>query len=288
MINKKDFILNLLILTAGSLITAVGVYFFKIPYKFSMGGMSGLSIILNELFPKIDTSTFILLFNVVFLALGFIFVGKGLGWKTTYCSLLYTGVVQVLQWVFPDYLGKDIQIERILALFFACVIPAIGTAVVFKYGGSTGGTDIIALILRKYVKTDISSSMMSADIIVVALTFFIIGIDTGLYALLGMIMKSFVIQFVLDKMNRRKTLIVITTKPDEIRDFIITKMKRGATIWNAEGAFTDTEKSVVFTAMTTYQAAKLREYTKRTDEHAFVTMLNTSEIYGKGFMPIND
>lgn len=100
-----------------------------------------------------------------------------------------------------------------------------------------------------------------------------------------MLIKTYLVQTVVDSLNRRKSLMIITTAPHEITKFITETLHRSATIWDAQGAFTDSDKFVIFSAMTTYQAAKLKDFAKSVDEHAFVTINKTSEIYGKGFLP---
>ena len=249
-INRND-ISEFLMLSAGAVLTAAGVYFFKIPNGFSTGGFSGLSILLGELIAGVNTSTFVTVLNLLSLVVGFAFLGRGVGWKTTYCTLLYTGTVNLFEWLYP--MTKPLTEEIVLELIFASLLGAIGAALVFKCGGSTGGTDILALVFRKYT---------SADII-----------------------KTYLVQTVVDSLNRRKSLMIITTAPHEITKFITETLHRSATIWDAQGAFTDSDKFVIFSAMTTYQAAKLKDFAKSVDEHAFVTINKTSEIYGKGFLP---
>ena len=284
--NKSKLIKDVIMMTVGTLISALGVYFFKIPNNFSTGGMSGISIILGNLIKSISPATFILILNIVFMILGFAFVGKDFGWKTMYFSLLFSGAVQLLDIIVP--LTKPFTDQRMLELAFAGIIPAVGTAITFKYGGSTGGTDIIAMILRKHIKADISISMMIADAIIAASTIFFIDVETGLYSILGMLLKSFMVQAAIGVINRRKTLLIITTKPDEVQEYITKTLHRGATVWNASGAFTHENKTVLFVAMTPYQAAEVRDYTKKIDDRAFVTVLDSNEVYGKGFMSFSD
>ena len=216
--NKSKLIKDVIMMTVGTLITAFGVYFFKIPNNFSTGGMSGISIILGNLIKGVSPANFILILNIVFMILGFAFVGKDFGWKTIYCSLLFSGAVQLLDIIVP--MTKPFTDQRMLELAFAGIIPAIGTAITFKYGGSTGGTDIIAMILRKHIKSDISISMMIADAIIAASTIFFINVETGLYSILGMLLKSFMVQAAIGVINRRKTLLIITSKPDEVQEYI--------------------------------------------------------------------
>ena len=284
--NKSKLIKDIIMMTAGTLISAFGVHFFKIPNNFSTGGMSGISIILGNLIEGISPATFILILNIIFMILGFACVGKDFGWKTIYCSVLFSGAVQLLDIIVP--MTKPFTDQRMLELAFAGIIPAVGTAMTFKYGGSTGGTDIIAMILRKHIKSDISISMMIADAIIAASTIFFINVETGLYSILGMLLKSFMVQAAIGVINRRKTLLIITSKPDEVQEYITKTLHRGATVWNASGAFTHENKTVLFVAMTPYQAAEVRDYTKKIDDRAFVTVLDSNEVYGKGFMSFSD
>lgn len=280
-INSRT-ISEFLMLTAGSIITALGVYFFKMPNHFSMGGFSGLSILLGELL-SMDTSMLVTILNLLSLVVGFLFLGWGVGGKTVYCTLLYTAMINVFEWLYP--MKMPFTDERVLELIAASLLGAIGAGLLFKCGGSTGGTDIIALVFRKYTSADISISMMIADGVIVTASFFVFDIPTGLCSVIGMLIKTSLVQTVVDSLNRRKSLIIITTAPHEITAYITETLHRSATIWDAQGAFTDTNKSVIFTAMTPYQAAKLKDFAKTVDEHAFVTINKTSEIYGKGFLP---
>ena len=279
----KNSVREFLMLTAGAILTAAGVYFFKIPNGFSTGGFSGLSILLGKLIAGVNTSTFVTVLNILSLVVGFAFLGRGVGWKTAYCTLLFTGMINVFEWIYP--MSAPLTGEIVLELIFASLLGAIGAALVFKCGGSTGGTDIIALVFRKYTSADISVCMLVADGLIVAASFFVFDIKTGLCSVIGMLIKTYLVQTVVDSLNRRKSLMIITTAPHEITKYITETLHRSATVWDAQGAFTDAEKSVIFSAMTPYQAAKLRDFAKSVDEHAFVTINKTSEIYGKGFLP---
>lgn len=283
---KNKIIRDILILTVGTLISAIGVHFFKIPNNFSTGGMSGISVILGYVIKNISPANFILILNVVFMILGFAFVGKDFGWKTIYCSLLFSGSVQLMEWFLP--MTSPFTDQRMLELCFAVIIPSIGTAITFKYGGSTGGTDILAMIFRKHLKSDMSFSIMIADALIAASALIFINVETGLYSILGMLLKSFIVQGSIDMINRRKTLVLITSKPHDIIEFVTNKLHRGATVWHASGAFTEEDRTILFAAMTPYQAAVVRDYAKKIDDQAFVTVLNSSEIYGKGFMSFSD
>lgn len=284
--NKKKVIFDYVILALGSIITALGVHFFKIPNNFSTGGFSGLGMLLGELIQGLNTSTVISLLNIGSLAFGFIFLGKMLGLKTIYCTLIYAGVIQLLGAVAPmDIPFTD---DRMLELLFSFFLGSAGSAIVFKKGGSTGGTDIIALIIRKYFKSDISAALLCADMLIVLASFAVFDIKTGFYSLLGLLLKSFGVQIVIDAMNKKKSLIIVTTNADEIAKFITEVVHRGATEWKGHGVFTEDSRSVILTALSPYQAAKVSNYAKKVDPNAFIIVNNTHEIYGKGFMNMSE
>ena len=152
-LTKRDF-QEFLLLTLGTALVSAGVYFFKFPNHFSMGGVSGLAVLLGELFPHawLSPSVFNTLINLLFLVLGFLLLDKGFGLKTVYCSLLYSGLVQVFEWIWP--LSAPLTDELILELFFAVILPALGSGILFNLDASTGGTDIAAMILKKYTGLD--------------------------------------------------------------------------------------------------------------------------------------
>lgn len=279
---KKNFVKDISLLTLGAFIAAVGDYFFKLPNNFSNGGMTGVSVILGYLIKTIPAATFVLILNVVFLIIGFIILGKEFGWKTIYCSLMFSGFVQLFQLIIP--MTKPFTDDTMLELLFTVIITSVGIAIAFRGGGSTGGTDIIAMIIRKYSKMDISISMFVADFIIAGSAFFLIDQKTGMYSILGLLLKSFIIQGATNAVNRRKGMIIITSKREEITEYIMKEHHRGVTIWKSEGAYTHEEKSVLFTVVNNYQAAVIRTQAKKIDEHVFVTIINSSEIYGKGFL----
>jgi uncharacterized membrane-anchored protein YitT (DUF2179 family) len=277
----KKKIIDFIILNVGTLITALGIYFFKFPNHFSFGGVSGLSIIFGQLVPDWSAGTFNLVINTLFLLLGFLLLDKNFGFKTVYCSLLFSLSLKGMELWFP--LKGTLTDQRLLELIFAVVIPAIGSAMLFNHKASTGGTDIIAMILKKYTRLDISLSLMAADVIIALSSFFVFGVETGLYSVLGLVTKSLVVDAVMETMNLKKSVTIITVHPHEVCRYINQQLHRGATIWDAEGAFTQQEKHVILTAMNNAQAFELRRHVKELDPSAFILITKTTEIFGRGF-----
>lgn len=283
-VNARKNINFFLLLNAGLFVTAAGIHLFKTPNHFAFGGTSGLSIILSTLFPRLPVGTFMWIVNAVLVILGFIFLGiKAMGW-TIYSSFALSFYVSLCEVVYPMQgpLTKDTMLE----LCFAVILPAVGSAVVFNIGASTGGTDIVAMILNKYTSLEIGRALMVSDLGIVLVAAYLYGPQTGLYCILGMILKSTVVDSAIESLNLRKVCTVVTQNPDPVRAFIVQKLNRSATEQIASGAYTHEQTHVLMTVLTRHQAAMLRNFLRATDPHAFITIVNSSEIIGKGFRAI--
>lgn len=235
--SRKNMLKNLNFfgeLNLGLILTAVGIVYFKNPNHFAFGGTSGLSILLADLFPKINVSG-----------------------------------------------------DAMLDLVFAVFLPALGAAIVFDIGASTGGTDIVALILAKYTSMEIGKALMVSDILIVLAAAWRFGMGTGLYCILGLIGKSFVVDGAIENIRLRKVCTIVTSNPQPILDFIIKEMNRSATVEKAYGAYTHHELSVLVTVLTRRQALQLRNFLRENDPRSFITIVNSSEIIGKGFRSFN-
>ena len=273
-----------LLFSVGIFITAIGTYFFKFPNNFSTGGVSGLSLILGRL---IDSQVFtpsVLMFiiNTALLGVGFVFIGKEFAFSTVYCSMLLSVLMTVLEKLYP--IAAPLTTQPFLELCFAVLLPGFGSAILFHLGGSSGGTDIIAMILRKYTSMNIGSALMVADslITVAALIFF--GVEAGLYSILGLLMKSTLVDFIGDSFRTKKCFQIITDRPQPIVDFIVNTLNRSATLEDVHGAYTNSQKTMIVTVMNRSQAMALRKHVHLIDPHAFMIITASTEIVGKGFL----
>lgn len=282
----KQNVTEFLLMTFGTAVTALGIYFFKFPNHFSTGGVSGLSILLGHLIPAhvISTATINSIITLLSLVLGFLVLDKSFGFKTVYCTLLYTGVIQLLEFLLP--LSQPLTDEKLLELFFAIILPALGSAVLFNLGASTGGTDIVAMILKKYTGMDVGRALLVTDVLITAAALFVFDIETGLFSLLGLALRSVLVDSAIESLNRRKSFTVVTQDPEPVCHFINETMGRGATLWKAQGAYTHHDQYVILTALSRRQAVLLRNFLKQTDPHAFMLITNSSEIFGKGFLRV--
>ena len=168
-------------LNLGLILTAVGIVYFKNPNHFAFGGTSGLSILLADLFPRINVGGFMWIINLILVVLGFVFLGiKTMGW-TIYSSFALSFFVSVCEWLYP--VNVSMSGDAMLDLVFAVFLPALGAAIVFDIGASTGGTDIVALILAKYTSMEIGKALMVSDILIVLAAAWRFGMGTGLYCI---------------------------------------------------------------------------------------------------------
>lgn len=280
--DKKQLLREYLMLALGTALVAIGNHFFKFPNNFSLGGVTGMAVVLSSLFPAISSSTFASVINLAYLVLGFIVLNRGFGIRTVYCSLLFSGMLSLLNWVCP--LSTPLTDQKLLELMFAVIFPSFGSAIIFNLQGSTGGTDILAMILKKYTSLDIGMALLYVDVIIAAATFLVFDIETGLFSILGLILKSVVVDSVIESLNRRKSFMLVTSCPQEVCTYITDTLHRSATFWEGQGAYSHQEKWVVLTALSRTQAVALRRYLKEIDPHAFMLITNSSEVFGKGFL----
>lgn len=271
-------------MTIGVILTTVGVYFFKIPNGFSTGGVSGISTVLGNVIPFISPAQLISIINMLLLILGFIVLGKDTGAKTTYCSILFSALTWLLEKIVP--LSAPLTDQPFLELAYAILLTAIGAAILFNTQASSGGTDIVALILKKYTSLDVGKALLCTDFIIAASSFFVFGIRTGLFSLLGLFTKAFLVDNVIESLNVCKYFMIITDRPDPIVDYIIHAMGHSATTIDAQGEYSHTEKKMIVTLCRRIEAATLKRKLKELDPGAFVIVNSTSEIIGRGFRSI--
>lgn len=277
--NLKHFFL----LTASTLLMAFGTYFFKFTNNFTFGGITGLAVLVAKT-GLMSAGDFNLIASMLLLIAGLIILGKEFAARTAYCSILLSVALSVMERLWP--LSKPLTSQPMLELCFAVALPALGSAVLFNIGSSSGGTDIIAMILRKYSSFDIGRALMLSDAVITTASFFVFDIETGLYSFLGLAIRSFMIDNFIESFNLSKYFNVVCDHPEPICDFIVHTLGRSASVCLAKGAYSGKDKYLILTALNRVQAVKLRNFIKRQDPEAFILISNTSEIIGKGFHSI--
>lgn len=291
---RKGIAIEWVMINLGVLMLAVGVFLFKGPNNFATGGVSGVTIIISKyvtpIAPFLSQSVLNFILNGILLIFGFIFLGKGCTFKTAYCSIAYTLEMYAMEWIFRSFgiefiNGYTLTDRKFLEFIYAMLLTGIGSAILFNCHSSSGGTDVVALIIRKYAKLDIGKAMIVTDLLIACSTFPIFGTTTGLFSILGLFFKSFLVDGVIENIGKSKFVTIITSNPKLISPFIIEGLHRSYTAYKATGGYTGEEKTVLLTVCSRREAIKLKIKIHAADPAAFVILTDTNEILGKGFRP---
>ena len=274
---------NFINLTLSTLVMAVGIYFFKFSNNFTFGGLTGLAVLVAKS-GAISAGDFSFVANMVLLIIGFFVLGRKFAAKTAYSSILLSVALSGLERICP--LSHPLTDQPLLELIFAIALPSIGSAVLFNIGASSGGTDVIAMVMKKYTSFNIGNALLVTDFFITLAGFFVFDIQTGLYSFLGLALRSFMIDGFIESLNLSKYFNVVCKNPQPICDFIKDEIHRSATIVEAKGAFSGEDKYIIFTVLNRLEAVRLRNYIKENSPDAFLLISNTSEIIGKGFHSI--
>lgn len=272
----------------GIVLIALAVSLFLAPNKFVTGGMTGLSTILEQLTP-IPMSVWLIFLNITMLVVGFIFLGKKIGIWTVYCCLSYTGLNFLMQQLIPkEWLPLTGGNEMLLELCVGILLYAAGTAIIFYAGASSGGMDIVALIIQKYTKMDVGRAVLCVNSFIAFGSLFApeCTVTSGMLSIVGLFANSFIIDGVIDNFHSCKYFIVITEKTELVSEYIMNHLHHGVTVTDAIGAYTQTQKGMIHTVCRRYEAIKLRAAIKKIDENAFIVITTSSEIIGKGFRSV--
>ena len=280
---KQSAVYEYICVTIGAVLVAVGVYFFKFPNHFTYGGVSGLCIVLAQVMP-FTPGQLNLVLNLLFLVVGLVVLGKKFAAKTAWATVAISLLTERLEVWFP--MTEPMTDQPLLELIFSILLPAIGAALLFQHNASGGGTDIPAAILKEKRGIDVGKGLFYSDVVITLLAVFVFDMETVLFSCLGLLTKSLVVDGFISNMNLSKCFIVICDKDQDICHFITEDLHRSATVCHGQGAFTNTEKKLIFTAMRPAQAYRLRKYIHKNDPHAFIMASSSSEIMGKGFTNI--
>ena len=272
----KDYI----VITLAVIIMDLGIYAFKFPNHFSFGGVSGLAVVLNEIL-GISAAQINLVINLALLVIGFAVLGKSFGLKTAYATVLSSVVLSLMEKMMP--ISAPLTNQPMLELAYAIALPAVAAAMLFYVDASGGGTDIVAMILKKYTTIDIGTALLISDVAIVALSFIAFDVRTGLFSVCGLLAKSIFVDRTMDQMRLCKYFTIISSNPEPICDFIQNVLNRSTTLYNAEGGYSHENKKVILCALDRRQAVILQRFIRQTDDSAFIMITKSSETFGKGF-----
>ena len=273
---------NYSLIIFGSLLVALGYNFFIMPHKLVPGGIFGFSIILNQLI-EFPVGTIALCLNIPLLAWGIKVLGGKFGIKTVLAMVLGSIFIDGLTYLFGNpVITKDLLVSSM----FGGVIIGLGIGLVVYSGATTGGTDIIARIMSKWLKVSLGQMFIIIDGLIVLSSIVIFqDIELAPYCIIAILSISKTVDAVLMGIDAKKAALIISDKHEEIRDKIL-KMDRGGTYIKGEGLFYKNQKKIIFTALNRKELGLLESFVKEIDSDAFIATLNTNDVYGNGFKPI--
>jgi len=264
-------------LTIGVIINAIAVSYFTIPYKFPDLGVAGLAVLTNYAFGI--SPVWVIFFGNLFL---FIWGWKYLSPRFICFSSYYVILFSLLLPIFAS-IEIGLPEDRFLAAVISGVIKGISGACILQVGGSSGGTDIIAVALRKRYGIEIGSFSVFINLVILGLSLGVVGLHSTIYGIVALYVYGVIIDNTTHSFDKRKQAFIITSIPKEVSSYIINTFHRGATLLHGEGAFSGEERIVVMTLLDKRQVAMLKDYLKRNDPEAFVSICDASEVLGKGF-----
>jgi uncharacterized membrane-anchored protein YitT (DUF2179 family) len=294
-----------LVIIIGCTIMSLGFILFMYPYKITPGGIWGFTVVLHEIFPTIPQGWFGYMMEVPLLITGFAIFGPVFGSRTVFASMLTPLLMLGLPYlVFPDVAVQtaetllwgrlDLSDDLILASIFGAIFIGAGVGLVVRSQATTGGTDIIAMILRKYTGMKFSSGVLIADAFVVLSSMVVlVGIygespTLPLYSLLTIWVSTKIIDFVSEGANNDKLLFIISEKQDEIREFILGDLDRSGTLIKSKGLYTDRDKNMIFLVVTRREIVAVKRRLKDIDPTMFVVVVDANETLGEGFRSFSD
>lgn len=276
---KKEFDLkSFLTMLAGMFLISAAVYYIMMPANLVLGSLSGLVLVLVNFIPlKVSTLTFIL--NAVLLVCGYIFIGKEFGAKTVVTSLLLPVYLWVFEIVTPDV--SSLSGNTVIDLACFMVVISMGQALLFNMNASSGGLDVVAKLLNKYLGFKIGESLTIAGFIIACTSIFVYDRETMVVSLIGTYIYGLVLDRYCDGFRIRKKVCILSVKYQEIQEYIVKELHRGATLYHAYGGMGLTERMEVVTILEKSEYGKLLAYIHQADPAAFVTVSTVNEVIGE-------
>lgn len=257
------------------------IHLFQLPNHFVFGGVTGMALLLSTM-TGLSFSILNIIINLILLVLAFLCLGRSFGLRTVYVTLCTALCYEVLELTVP--VTAPLTTEPALEALVVTVAVAAASAELFQLDACSGGTDIAAMILRKYIRMNISKALLIVDLATVIFSFFLYDLTIGLFSLTGLLAKVFVIDNVLDSINLCKYFTIVSEDPEPICRFIRQDLHRGATLCQAQGNYSGEQRTIILTAVRRGQAIKLRNFIHANSPESFLVITNSSEIIGRGFL----
>ena len=269
--NIKEFLL----ITVGTGIVATAVFFFMLPSHVAVGSASALALVLSNLIPlPVSAITFIL--NAGLLLIGFLLIGPEFGIKTVYTSLLMPVYLRIFELIFPNF--QSISGEPMLDVICYILVVGIGLSMLFSSNASSGGLDIVAKLMNKFLRMDLGTAMSLSGMLVALSSALVYDSKTVVLSLLGTYFGGMIVDHFIFGLNLKRRVCIISQKPDELVDFILHTIHSGATLYDAIGAYDGTPRREIVAIVDKHEYRLLMDYIRRNDPKAFLTVYSVNEI----------
>ncbi len=282
--DKKFIIKQALWIIVGVILIACAIHFFLLPSNFSLGGATGMALILSNYLP-LSTGPLLLIVNAFLFILGFILIGNKFGVLTIISSFALSSTVWLLEVFVP--ISEPIVNNHFLNISMAVLLYGIGAGIVLNQYASTGGSDIISKILNKFFGLDLGKGCLISDFTITLFSAFAFGTETALFCIIGVILNGLVIDYTIDGMNSGKLCFIYTNEPEAICEFLI-KIGRSATIYEAKGAYSKMNRQVVQTVVSNRDFIRLKQQILQVDSKVFMVVTNAHKVIGWHWRKLDD
>ncbi|HEY4567438.1 DUF2179 domain-containing protein [Planococcaceae bacterium Storch 2/2-2] len=268
---------ELAMLVIGSFLFAIGVNYFSIPNNLSEGGVIGITIVLYYMFGW-SPGTVNLVANAILLVIGYRYFNR----KTMVYTIIGIVVSSIFLYVTEGMMGAA-HSDTLLAALFAGLFVGVGLGLMFRAGGTSGGSAILAQLAHQYLGWSISKGILIIDVVVIAGSYFIIGQEKAMYTLVAVYVGARVMDYVIEGLNHRTAVTIISAQPHKIREHIMLKMARGVTVMEGRGGYTEQKKEILYVVINKPELVKLKNVVAEADEQAFVVIHDVRDVLGSGF-----
>lgn len=272
---KQFSLKEFLIITLGVTIVAAAVFFFMLPSHVSVGSATALAMVLSNFVP-LPVSALTLIMNIGLLIIGFFLIGPEFGIKTVYCAILMPAMLRVFEVLFPDF--QSLTQEPFLDMLCYILVVGIGLSFLFSYNASSGGLDIVAKLMNKYLRMDLGQAMSLSGMLVALSSALCYDKKTVVLSILGTYFGGLVVDHFIFGLNLKRKVCIISPKVDEIVDFILYDLHSGCSLYNVVGAYDKTTRKEIIVIVDKQEYRALMDYMKKTDPKAFMTVYSVNEI----------
>jgi len=274
MLNKRS-IREFLIITVGTAIIAAAVYFFMLPSHVTVGSASALALVISNFVP-LPVSAITFLLNMILLLIGFLLIGPEFGIKTVYASILLPAIMRVYEVAFPDF--QSLTADPFIDTIGYILTVGIGLALLFSCNASSGGLDIVAKLMNRYLRMDLGKAMSVSGMLVALSSALCYDKKTVVLSVIGTYLGGLIVDHFIFGLNIKRRVCILSPKMDEILDFILHDLHSGASLYEATGAYDRVVRTEIITIVDKQEYRKLMDFVKKTDPKAFITVYSVSEI----------